>query len=56
MSALQEVEDAIETIYLEAYAAYANKKIRDLPRLDPTVGPLGVLWEQFDRIVSTRGD
>lgn len=49
---LQDIEDAIENIYREAYQAYADGRLRDLPRLDPSVGVLGELWSQFDRLVS----
>lgn len=49
--ALQNVEDAIEQVYLEAYKPYREGRIRDLPRLDPRVGVLGTLWQEFDRLV-----
>lgn len=52
LSDLQKVEDAISAIYYEAYKPYKEGRIRDLPRLDPTVGALGYWWEQFDRLVT----
>lgn len=49
---LGEVEDAIERIYREAYRAYVEGRLRELPRLNPNVGPLGELWSLFDVLVA----
>lgn len=49
---LEEVEDAIERVYKEAYKAYAEGRLRELPRLKPDVGDLGELWSLFDVLVA----
>lgn len=52
MSRLQQIEDAIERIYTDAYLAYKGGRVRDLPRLNPNVGYLSELWYEFDRLVA----
>lgn len=49
MGKVEDIESAIERVYLEAYKPYAEGRIRELPRLDPNTGVLGELWKLWDQ-------
>ena len=45
---LEEIEQRIYDLYRAVHTE------RPSTRLDPTIGPLGALWAQFDRLVATN--
>ena len=46
---LEALDEAIYSVYRKAYD---DNRTATLIRLDPTVGELGALWAEFDRLVA----